>query len=89
MGMPLSWVGPVIRPVGVAQRTRNSTAPWTFLRVLAARGRVAVGQERRARQARHGDRVGLAAAGDPRAVVGLLGGEIIEPLDDGPERLRA
>ncbi len=34
IGWPLSWVGPVIRPVGVAHRTRNSTAPFTFREYL-------------------------------------------------------
>ncbi len=34
MGIPLSWFGPVISPVGVAHRTRNSTAPCTVLEYL-------------------------------------------------------
>ena len=34
MGMPLSWLGPVSSPVGVAHRTRYSTAPCTLREYL-------------------------------------------------------
>ena len=57
------------------------------LGVLAARGRVSVGEDRRARQAGHGHRVILAPAGDPRAVLGLHGSQGIEPLENGADRL--
>ncbi len=75
------------QPGGRGAAHQELDGPLHVLGVLAARGRVAVGQERRARQAGHGHGIGLAAAGDPRAVVGLLGGQVIEPLDDGPDRL--
>ena len=72
IGWPLSCVGPVIRPVGVAQRTRYSTAPWTFLEYLPRVGELPCARNAVPASAGHGHRVPLAAAGDPRAVVGLL-----------------
>ena len=87
--MPQSWFGPVIRPLGVAHRTRYSTAPWTDFAVFAAGRRVAVSQERRARQAGHRHGVGLAAAGDPRTVVGLLTRRDSRGPSERPEGSRA
>ncbi len=57
-------------------------------RILAPCGRVPVREEGRSGQPGHRDRVGLAAAGDPRAVLGLGAGQVAQPLDHRAKRLR-
>ena len=91
--VPVHRLAAILGRAGDQSRGRGAAhqildGPLHVLAYLPPRRRVAVRQERRARQPGHGHGVRLAAADDPGAVVGLAGGQVVEPLQDGPERLR-